>query len=102
MLLDEYKFTVFHEIYKPETLDKIAERAKCDKGIHVLISKLKGDNEYLKIGRVHLDKCLRFAKRNGGLDADRIQRLTDPGSYHVWQAVYNEISVPYFFSNVLD
>lgn len=100
MSSEEYKLTVFHEVYTSQALSKITERAKCDEGLRNLDGILKGDNEYLKIDRVHLDKCLRFAKDNGGLDADRIRRLADPENYHIWQAVHNELLVPYFFAKV--
>jgi len=96
----EYKLTVFHEIYTPDVLNKIAERAEHDKGLQGLNWILKGDNEYPKINHIHLDKCLCFAQEKGGLDADKISRLSNPNDFHEWQSVYNELLVPYFFANV--
>lgn len=96
----EYKLTVFHEVYTPDVLNRITERAKHDKGLQGLIWILRGDNEYPKIDRIHLDKCLCFAKENGGLDADKISRLSNPNDFHGWQSTYNELLVPYFFAKV--
>lgn len=96
----EYKLTVFHEVYTPDVLNRIAERAKHDKGLQGLIWILRGDNKYPKIDRIHLDKCLCFAKENGGLDADKISRLSNPNDFHGWQSTYNELLVPYFFAKV--
>lgn len=95
------KLTVFNEIYTSEVLSKIAERAKSDKGLKVLERFFAGDNEHLRIERVHFDKCLRFAKEQDGIDADRISRLREPEYYAVWRSVYNELLVPYFSSKVL-
>jgi len=96
----EYKLTVFYEVYTPDALSRIDERAKHDKGLQGLNWILKGDNEYPKIDRIHLDKCLCFAQEKGGLDADKISRLSNPNDFHEWQSVYNELLVPYFFANV--
>lgn len=61
---------------------------------------LRSDNKYPKIDRVHIDKCLCFAKENGGLDADKISRLSNPYNFHEWKSTYNELLVPYFFAKV--
>ena len=102
MSTEEYKLTVFQEVYTPNVLNRIAERAKHDKGLQGLIWILKGDNEYPKVDRIHLDKRLRFAKENGGLDADKISRLSNPNDFHEWQSTYNELLVPYLFAKVFN
>ncbi|MBW7989534.1 MAG: hypothetical protein FVQ84_05895 [Planctomycetes bacterium] len=96
----EYKLTVFHEVYTPQSLSKIDERAKHDKGLQSLNWILKGDNDYPQINRTHLDKCFCFAKEKGGLDNDKISRLSNPNDFHGWLSVYNELLVPYFFAKV--
>ncbi|NQT01636.1 MAG: hypothetical protein HQ580_06415 [Planctomycetes bacterium] len=96
----EYKLTVFYEVYTPDALSRIDERAKHDKGLKGLNRILRSDNEYSKIDRIHLDKCLHFAKENGGLDADKISRLSNPNDLHEWKSTYNEFLVPYFFTKV--
>ncbi len=98
----EYKLTVFHEVYTPDVINRIAEKAKHDKGLQGLIRRLRGDNEYLKIGRVHLDKCLVFSKQHDALDQDRLSRLRQPHNFHTWQSIYNELLVPYFFAKVFN
>lgn len=97
---ERYELPVFHEIYTPAVLGGIAERAKSDKGLKVLERFLAGHNEHLRIERVHFDKCLRFAKRQEGIDADRKSRLREPENYAAWRSVYNELLVAYFFANV--
>ena len=96
----EYKLTVFYEVYTPEALKRIDERAKHDEGLRGLNGILKGDNEYPQINRTHLDKCFCFAKEKGGLDTDKKSRLSNPNNFHEWLSVYNELLVPYFFAKV--
>ena len=74
---ENYELQAFHQVYTADVLNRIAERAKHDKGLQGLIWILRGDNEYPKIDRIHLDKCLCFAKENGGIDADTISRLSN-------------------------
>lgn len=100
MSTEEYKLTVLQEVYTPDVLNGIAGRSKHDKGLKVLMWILRGENEHPKLDRIHLDKCLRFAQENGGLDADKISRLSDPNNFHEWQSTYNELLVPYFFAKV--
>lgn len=100
MSSEEYKLTVFHEVYTPFTLSRIDERAKLDKGLQGLNWILKGDTKYPQINRTHLDKCFCFAKEKGGLDTDKKSRLSNPKDFHEWQSVYNELLVPYFFAKV--
>jgi len=97
---EEYKLTVFHEVYTPQSLSKIDERAKLDKGLQGLNGILKGDTDYPQINRTHLDKCFCFAKEKEGLDNDKISRLRNPKDFHEWYSVYNELLVPYFFAKV--
>ena len=96
----ERSLTVFHQVYTPEVLAAIAKKANSDKGQNVLHRMLIADNDPLRIDRVHFDKCLRFAKQNDGIDADRLARLREPESYAVWKSVHNELLVPYFFTKV--
>ena len=96
----EYKLTVFHDVYTPVALSRIDERAKHGKGLQGLNRILKGDTEYPRINRIHIDKCLCFAQEKGGLDDDKISRLSNPKDFHEWQSVYNELLLPYFFANV--
>lgn len=98
MAIPPHKLTVFHEVYTPEVSEAIAERAKVDLGLKQLDSRLHPTNEYLAYDRVHLDKCLVFAKNCEGLDQDRLSRLRQPQNFHTWQSAYNELLVPYFFA----
>jgi len=92
------KLSAFHEVFTDEVLRKIGDMAVADDGLKVLSQMLIGANEYLRIDRFHLDRLLQFAINHGGLDNDRHARLTRPGSYHSWKAVYNELLVAYFFA----
>lgn len=96
-----HKLTVLYEVYTPEVSEAIAKRAKADPGLRQLDARLHPTNEYLGFDRVHLDKCLVFAKQHDGLDQDRLSRLRQPQNFHTWQSVYNELLVPYFFARVL-
>jgi hypothetical protein len=95
-----HKLTVFYEVYTPEVLKTIAGGAKSDLGLRAIDSRLHPHNEYLAFDRVHLDKCLVFAKQHDALDQDRLSRLRQPKNFHMWQSVYNELLVPYFFARV--
>jgi hypothetical protein len=102
MASDTYKPTVLSEIYTSQVVGEIAKRAQSDKGMAVLHRLLTAGDEHRTIERVHLDRCLRFAKERNGLDADRLQRLTEPHNYAAWEAVHNELLVPYFFSKAFN
>jgi hypothetical protein len=97
---NRHKLTVFDEVYTPEVLKTLAERAKSDTSLRALDSRIHPNNEYLAYDRVHLDKCLVFSKQHGALDQDRLSRLRQPQNFHTWQSVYNELLVPYFFMKV--
>jgi len=95
---ENQKLTVFHEVYTPQVLSKIAERAKREQGLDPLHRLLTAASEHRRIERVHLDRCLYFAKKGDGLDTDRLSRLRNPEDYASWLAVRNELLVPYFFA----
>jgi hypothetical protein len=100
MTSDTYKPTVLDEIYTSQIMGEIAERSQSNAELACLHRILTSNNEYHRITRVHLDKCLRFVKEHNGIDADRLQRLTRPQDFAVWKSVHNELLVPYFFSKV--
>ena len=94
------QLTVLYEVYTPEVLNTIKQRAKVEPGLKNLESRLYPHNEYLEFDRVHLDKCLVFAKQHDALDQDRLSRLRQPQNFHTWQSIYNELLVPYFLAKV--
>jgi hypothetical protein len=102
MILGEDNLSVFHQIYTPEVLSSIASKSNSDEGLKVLHRMLIGNNDQLKISRIHFDKCLQFAKQHNGIDADRLARLREPQNYSVWKSVHNELLVPYFFTKVFN
>ena len=100
--LKSYKLSAFHEIYTAQIVSDISRKARSDAGLEILRQILTATNEHYAIERIHLDKCLGFAKNHNGIDADRLRRLTDPPNYAAWKAVHNELLVPYFFSKVFN